>query len=438
MHVLAYAPVTVFLRILEYYSGILFLTTNRVGNIDEAFKSRIHISLYYPPLDRRQTLDIFAVNIRKLQAIESEKNKLAAKLGPSSGDPSSSSPTPRRPTAIDRGSILDFAKWHFDVKQDTPEQRWNGRQIRNAFQVAYSLAQFKMPGNSEQGQEDNDDGKLDWRQFNTVATAMNDFEDYLSQTNNGTDSDQAAKEHIRLDEYDNRDAWQKPTYYPSEHQRERASLDHRTDHHHGTPPPRQSRTRPQYQPPPASRDGSPVQSPRPPAQGRPPSQRFLGTPGGGRGGNASPGYTDPRSTPRGPPRQQRLPPRDGGVNGGGVGYNKPLGRGGPPRNDSGYAGSGWSSTPTNAAPPTPQTPGPGVAQDWDDGDGEAGNVGYDGYGGGEDAGYDPDYHGHSEQPEYDYPKQGEAVDGYFEGAAYGGADAHAAAGRGSPLRQGHR
>lgn len=40
------AMVSVFLRVLEYYSGILFLTTNRVGTIDEAFKSRIQISLY--------------------------------------------------------------------------------------------------------------------------------------------------------------------------------------------------------------------------------------------------------------------------------------------------------------------------------------------------------------------------------------------------------
>lgn len=45
------ALVSVFLRVLEYYNGLLFLTTNRVGTIDEAFKSRIHLSLYYvsPP-----------------------------------------------------------------------------------------------------------------------------------------------------------------------------------------------------------------------------------------------------------------------------------------------------------------------------------------------------------------------------------------------------
>lgn len=38
------------MRILEYYEGILFLTTNRVENIDPAFQSRIHISMEYAEL----------------------------------------------------------------------------------------------------------------------------------------------------------------------------------------------------------------------------------------------------------------------------------------------------------------------------------------------------------------------------------------------------
>jgi SpoVK/Ycf46/Vps4 family AAA+-type ATPase len=41
------ALVSVFLRHLEYYSGILFLTTNIVGVIDEAFKSRIVSLIHY-------------------------------------------------------------------------------------------------------------------------------------------------------------------------------------------------------------------------------------------------------------------------------------------------------------------------------------------------------------------------------------------------------
>ncbi|OAG37067.1 hypothetical protein AYO21_08715 [Fonsecaea monophora] len=42
--------VSIFLRVLEYYEGVLFLTTNRITNIDEAFHSRIHVTVNYPSL----------------------------------------------------------------------------------------------------------------------------------------------------------------------------------------------------------------------------------------------------------------------------------------------------------------------------------------------------------------------------------------------------
>jgi len=42
--------VSIFLRVVEYFKGIMFLTTNRVETFDPAFQSRIHISLDYPPL----------------------------------------------------------------------------------------------------------------------------------------------------------------------------------------------------------------------------------------------------------------------------------------------------------------------------------------------------------------------------------------------------
>jgi hypothetical protein len=37
--------------LIEYYEGILFLTTNRVGDFDEAFQSRIHLTIKYDSLD---------------------------------------------------------------------------------------------------------------------------------------------------------------------------------------------------------------------------------------------------------------------------------------------------------------------------------------------------------------------------------------------------
>jgi SpoVK/Ycf46/Vps4 family AAA+-type ATPase len=43
--------VSVFLRKLEYCTGILFLTTNRVSEFDEAILSRIHVLLKYENLN---------------------------------------------------------------------------------------------------------------------------------------------------------------------------------------------------------------------------------------------------------------------------------------------------------------------------------------------------------------------------------------------------
>ncbi|KAK1482100.1 ATPase [Colletotrichum cuscutae] len=52
--------ISMLLRTLEYFEGTLFLTTNRVGTIDSAFMSRIHLALSYEPLSeaaRRQLWD---------------------------------------------------------------------------------------------------------------------------------------------------------------------------------------------------------------------------------------------------------------------------------------------------------------------------------------------------------------------------------------------
>ena len=48
-----------FLRLLEYQAGIIFLTTNRAVNIDPAFHSRIHISIPYSGLDDSQRTSIW-------------------------------------------------------------------------------------------------------------------------------------------------------------------------------------------------------------------------------------------------------------------------------------------------------------------------------------------------------------------------------------------
>jgi len=53
------ALVGIFLRLLEYHTGVLFLTSNRVKSFDPAFHSRISVALRYPALSEEQRREIW-------------------------------------------------------------------------------------------------------------------------------------------------------------------------------------------------------------------------------------------------------------------------------------------------------------------------------------------------------------------------------------------
>lgn len=161
---------TVFLRVLEYYSGILILTTNRVGDFDEAATSRIHCALYYPPLDRRRTLEVWRKGIGRLKL------------------QNGSCPIPVK---FDRKEILDFAR---SLWKDG--YRWNGRQIKNALQTAVALAEWDKI-------KDNPDSEacpeLKVEHLDTVAKANAHFELYLTQVRT-SDGTRASHNALRRDD----------------------------------------------------------------------------------------------------------------------------------------------------------------------------------------------------------------------------------------------
>ncbi|KAI0006576.1 P-loop containing nucleoside triphosphate hydrolase protein [Xylariaceae sp. FL0662B] len=171
------AMVSVFLRALEFYSGILFLTTNRVGTIDEAFKSRIHISLYYPPLDWKTSKLIWQVNMRRSQA----------------------------KVEIDKDDIIRFAKKHY-IRSDE-NSRWNGRQIYNAFKTAIALAEFeKQTADGDKDQKP----VLTASHLRQVAQVAKDFDEYLLQTQGGeTTAVMNQNYRVRADHFGQDDAPQK-------------------------------------------------------------------------------------------------------------------------------------------------------------------------------------------------------------------------------------
>ncbi|KLU87170.1 hypothetical protein MAPG_06173 [Magnaporthiopsis poae ATCC 64411] len=161
--------VSVFLRVLEYYAGILFLTTNRVGDFDEAFASRIHISLYYPHLTMENTEAIFNLNF---DTIEERFKKAGRKI------------------RIEKEIILARARAHFD---NHPNERWNGRQIRNACQTALALAEFRAQGSSHLRVADPDavvELKVD--DLQVVSDAYLQFMNYLNDVR-GKDAEMWAK-----------------------------------------------------------------------------------------------------------------------------------------------------------------------------------------------------------------------------------------------------
>lgn len=100
------ALVAVFLRHLEYFSGIVFLTTNRIHVFDPAMKSRIHLALGYSPPELEMRRLIWT---KSLKAVPAEQLDID----------------------IDEAVGLLI------------HDRLNGREITNAINTAQTLARFK-------------------------------------------------------------------------------------------------------------------------------------------------------------------------------------------------------------------------------------------------------------------------------------------------------
>ncbi|KAE8340627.1 P-loop containing nucleoside triphosphate hydrolase protein [Aspergillus arachidicola] len=141
----------------EYHLILVVMRWYQVCTIDEAFKSRIHISLYYPYLDLEQTEKIWEVKLDRLATIEEEHGG------------------GRKPLSIDRDGIVAFAKKHF-TKSENGKGRWNGRQIRNAFLNASTLAHYERTHNIK---KDGNSCNLNAHHFKTSVKAGTGFEKYL-------------------------------------------------------------------------------------------------------------------------------------------------------------------------------------------------------------------------------------------------------------------
>ena len=122
------------LRHLEYYRGILFLTTNRITTFDPAFLSRIHVALRFKELTKEAKYKIWEAFLHKVDVEALTADELA----------------------------------------NLVNRNVNGRQIKNATRTATSLAK-------SQGE------KLAHRHLAETLDAMEDFaSEFAAMTSEGT------------------------------------------------------------------------------------------------------------------------------------------------------------------------------------------------------------------------------------------------------------
>ncbi|KAI8667212.1 AAA domain-containing protein [Fusarium sp. Ph1] len=144
------AIISIFLRILEYYDGILILTTNRIGSFDEAFKSRIQLALGYPTLNEEDRLKIWSNFVQML---------------------------PRTKDRVDME----------DLQMNLPKlarDEINGREIRNIITTARHLAKFRKE-------------TLRYQHMRDALRSSQKFSEYLNQVKGVSDDDWARADKLR-------------------------------------------------------------------------------------------------------------------------------------------------------------------------------------------------------------------------------------------------
>ncbi|KAJ1323735.1 NTP/NDP exchange transporter [Microdochium nivale] len=161
--------VSAFLRRMEYFKGLLFLTTNRVGQIDDAFISRIHVAIGYEALNPESRSKIWQGFFSKLARERAGKIQI--------------SPAARK-WVLGRTALGGL--------------QMNGRDIRNSLQTAITLAEAE-----HEEDPDFDPEKMtviiDQSHFQRVLDITDKFHSYVQSIRREDERKRAAGRHDRND-----------------------------------------------------------------------------------------------------------------------------------------------------------------------------------------------------------------------------------------------
>ncbi|KAK1969316.1 P-loop containing nucleoside triphosphate hydrolase protein [Colletotrichum sublineola] len=155
------ALVSVFLRVLEYYDGIMILTSNRVGIFDEAFKSRIQLTLHYKNLEQWQRMRIWENFLGRMEKLEQRRR-------------TQKDDGIKIPTSLQFGLDANGIRDHIN---ELAAANLNGREIRNALSTARQLAVHRKQ-------------RLEYQHIKRVIDETSKFDMYLTQLRQGFSADE--------------------------------------------------------------------------------------------------------------------------------------------------------------------------------------------------------------------------------------------------------
>jgi hypothetical protein len=114
------------LREVEYYGGVMFLTTNLLKDIDEAFLSRVNMHYIYPSLSATSRLKIWTDSIFYAQ------NEFSQEALPRPSEHPATAKTDQDVQIdISQEDLKGLASW-----------KLNGREVKNATKIAWLLCQY--------------------------------------------------------------------------------------------------------------------------------------------------------------------------------------------------------------------------------------------------------------------------------------------------------
>ena len=163
---------------MEYFRGLFFLTTNRIGQIDDAFLSRVSLVIGYDELNDTSRAQIWNGFFTKLETDMKQQREKG-----------------KQPIIeIDR-----YAEKYILHDEEVKKLRWNGREIRNALQTAITLATYKASKDPRRKADEVVEVTKD--HFRSVVGMSQSFRKYMDSIQNLSEAERARRALDRNDAF---------------------------------------------------------------------------------------------------------------------------------------------------------------------------------------------------------------------------------------------